>query len=366
MPLKISRHDNGVYYVSGTVTVWRDGKPHPIEVRRSTKSRDAEQADAIKRQIENEVAERNITGKEPAVTFRQAAKRYVDHGGEARFLQASKDGMFELHSRFNRFAKKPVDEITQELIDDEGLKAYPNPATRRRQFHAPVIAVLRKSGVKQQFERPEDSQKRTDFLRPVQAVQILGRIMDARYPNPWAPAFVTFLFGQGSRVSETLSIDGRDDISLEHRYAILRDTKSGKERLVNLCPRVIAACSTLPNIGEPGPLFLRYDGRPYTKKKDTGYRFGFWSRAVTESGLDPETYTPHTARHSWATWFYSQTKDVVRLKAEGGWDSSEWERYVKLAAPSLGAEAIKHSFDFRHFQESDGRNKKSANRRFQR
>ncbi|WKL26997.1 hypothetical protein Q1M63_22895 [Sinorhizobium meliloti] len=127
MPLKITRQDNGIYYVSGTVTVWRNGKPHPVEVRRSTKVRDREQADAIKRQIENEVAERNITGKEPAVTFRQAAKRYVDHGGEARFLRATKDGMFELHSRFNRLAKKPVDEITQELIDDEGLRAYPNP-----------------------------------------------------------------------------------------------------------------------------------------------------------------------------------------------------------------------------------------------
>ncbi|RVH74173.1 integrase [Sinorhizobium meliloti] len=361
MPLKITRHDNGIYYVSGTVTVWRNGKPHPVEVRRSTKSRDREQADAIKRQIENEVAERNITGKEPALTFRQAAKRYVEHGGEARFLRATKGGIFELHSRFNRLAKKPVDEITQELIDDEGLRAYPNPATRRRQFHAPVIAVLRKSGVKQQFERPEDSQKRTDFFRPDQAVEMLARIMDARYPNPWAPAFVTFLFGQGSRISETLSIDGRDDISLDHRYAILRDTKSGKERMVNLCPRVIAACSTLPNLGQRGPLFLRYDGRPYAKKEDRGYRFGFWNRAVTEVGLDATVYTPHTARHSWATWFYSQTKDVVRLKAEGGWDSSEWERYVKLAAPSLGAEAIKHSFDFRQFHEFDGRNKKSAN-----
>lgn len=116
--------------------------------------------------------------------------------------------------------------------------------------------------------------------------------------------------GKNGRNGETMMVDGRDDVSLEHRYAILRDTKNGKERMVNLCPRVVAALSTLPNLGSKGPLFLRYDGRPYIKKKDRGYKLSFW--------------------------FYSQTKDVVRLKAEGGWESDEWERYVKLANPSIG------------------------------
>lgn len=338
MPLKLDQHPNGIWYVTGTVTVWRGGEPHSIEVRRSTRSRDERQADAIKRQIESEVAERNITGKEPALTFSEAAARYVKQGGEERFLAKPKAHLGPIR----------IDKITQQMIDDEGLKAYPaNTATRRRQFHAPVIAVLRANGIRQTFDRPADGQKRTYFLRAEQAVKMIGRIMDTRYPNHWSPALVTFLFGQGSRVGETLAIDGRDDISLNERYAILRDTKNGRERMVRLCPRTIAAVSTIPNLGKKGPLFLRYDGRPYTERENRGYKLEFWTRAVKEIGLDPAKYTPHTARHSWATWHYSQNKDVVRLKAEGGWESDEWERYVKLANPKIGQAAIKAGFDFR-------------------
>lgn len=260
------------------------------------------------------------------------------NGGEERFLAKPRAV----------FGTMRIDDITQEMLDDEGVKAYPNPATRRRQFHAPVIAVLRSAGLRASFNRPEDSPKRTFFLRPDQAVKFIAAVMDSRYPNPWTPAFATFLFGQGSRISETLAIDGKHDISLEDRYAILRDTKNGQERMVTLCPRVIAALSTIPNLGKPGPLFLRYDGRPYrdTKEEKRGRHFPWWKRAMLDIGLDPEKYSPHSARHSWATWFYSQTKDVVRLKAEGGWESNEWTRYVKLAAPSIGSMAKKYGFDF--------------------
>jgi hypothetical protein len=198
-----------------------------------------------------------------------------------------------------------------------------------------------------QFKRPPDTNKRTLFMWPQKAVQLVDGIMDSRWPNPWAPALATFLFGQGSRVGETLAIDGRDDISLEGRYAILRDTKNGRERMVTLCNRTIAAVSTIPNLGQRGPLFLRYDGRPYSEREDRGYRLRFWTRAATDLDLNPHDYTPHVARHSWATWFYSQTKDVVRLVKEGGWESDEWKRYVKLAVPAMGAQAIALGFDFR-------------------
>lgn len=337
MPLKLDLHANGIWYVFGTVTVWRKGQPHSIEVRRSTRCRDEDQADGVRRQIENETAERNISGREPAITFRQAAALYVSQGGEERFLEKPK----------NRLGGLRIDEITQEAINEAGTLAYPdNTATRRRQFHAPVIAVLKSAGIKTAFSRPADGKKRTLFLWPEKAVQLIGHITDSRWPNPWSPALATFLFGQGSRVGETLAIDGRDDISLPGRYAILRNTKNGLERMVTLCPRVIAAVSTIPNLGKRGPLFLRYDGRPYAEREDRGFKLKFWTRAAAAMELDVHDYTPHVARHSWATWFYSQTKDVVRLKAEGGWESSEWDRYVKLAAPALGHAALQYGFDF--------------------
>ena len=337
MPLDLYTHPNGILYVRGTVTVWRGGEPHPVAVHRSTRTRDPRQAEAIRRQIENEVAERNITGREPALTFAQAAARYLAQGGEARFLARPRAHLGAMR----------IDAITQADLDDAAVKAYPaNADTRRRQFYTPVIAVLTANGVNTRFRRPKAGGVRTVFFRPDQADAALKAMLDVRFPNPWAPALATFLFGQGSRVGETLALDGRD-VSLEHRYAVLRETKNGNERMVTLVPRVVAALSTLPNVGRKGPLFLRYDGRPYQPRKNRGYRLRFWETAVEAVGLDPETYTPHTARHSWATWFYGQTRDVVRLKAEGGWQSGEWQRYVKLAAPSLGQAALGLGFDFR-------------------
>lgn len=70
-------------------------------------------------------------------------------------------------------------------------------------------------------------------------------------------------------------------------------------------------------------------------------------RAVESAGLDPDRVTPHVCRHSWATWFYAQTLDPMRLKVEGGWKSAEWERYVKIATPGLGRLALEAGWDFR-------------------
>lgn len=78
-------------------------------------------------------------------------------------------------------------------------------------------------------------------------------------------------------------------------------------------------------------------------------------RAVKAVGLDPEKYTPHVCRHTWATWFNAQTRDVLRLKDEGGWKSNEWQRYTKLGTPQLGEDARKRGWNFAFAGENWGR-----------
>ncbi|PZO78482.1 MAG: integrase [Mesorhizobium amorphae] len=342
MPLKVEPHANGIYYISGTLEVWKDGQYHPVEIRRSTRTRNRKDAEAVKRQLEEQATERIHSNREPSPTFSQAAARYLKHGGSERYLEKVKAHL----------GHRRLDDITQAVLDDAAVVAYPValPATRRRQFYAPAIAVLRANDVHRVFRRPPDSGKRTYFFTPQQAAAMVERIKATRFPNPWNAAFATFLFGQGSRVGETLKLDGRD-VNLDAGYAILRDTKNGLERRLTLCRRVTAALSTVPNLGHQGPLFLRYDGRPYAEREVRGYKLVFWQRAVKEIGLDPQNYTPHTARHSWATWHYAQNKDVMRLKEQGGWESEEWTRYTKLATAQLGKDAIKLGFDFREKNE---------------
>ena len=348
MPLKCTRNEStGIYYVHGSVVVWRGGQPHNVEVRRSTRSRDAKQAESIKRQIEAEVAEQNHTGREPSISFEQAAELYRMKGGEGRFLDKP-------IAQLGRIA---IDKIGQKEIDAAAVRAYPaaKSATVRRQFFVPVLAVLAMQGLKPVVRRPKDSDRRTYFFRPEQADAFIASIVAGRYRNPWTPALVTFLFGQGVRVSEALALDGYGDVSLEGRFAVIRDPKNGDQRTVTLIPRVVAALSQIPNIGQRGPLFLRYDGRPYQGTNlEHGKMLRFWPKHVTAIGMDATQHTPHTARHSWATWFYAQTRDVVRLKEEGGWNSEEWQRYVKLAQPGLGKAASKRGWRFR-FDENEER-----------
>jgi hypothetical protein len=46
--------------------------------------------------------------------------------------------------------------------------------------------------------------------------------------------------------------------------------------------------------------------------------------------------SPHTLRHTWASWRYCAHRDVLRLKEEGGWSAvSLVERYAKLVPPGL-------------------------------
>ncbi|WP_152045447.1 tyrosine-type recombinase/integrase [Aureimonas psammosilenae] len=341
MSLELKRDPkSGIYQIHGTVTVWKGGEPHSIQIRRSAKTRDKGQADAIKRQIEGEVAERNYTGREPAITFAEAAARYERNGGERRYLTKV----------VAQLGKLRIDAIGQVEIEDAAFRAYPDPAlssaTIRRQFYAPALAILRANGHHPIVKRPSDGQQRTYFFTPKRANDLLEAIVASRYPNPWTPAFATFLFGQGVRVSEAIGIDGRDDIDLDNGYAILRDTKNGDQRSVALIPKVKAALSAIPNLGDKGPLFLRYDGTPY-EDLSHGRRLRFWIRACETIGVDPAIYTPHTARHSWATWFYAQTLDIVRLRQQGGWKSDAWERYVKMPYPGLGQEAKRLGWDFR-------------------
>lgn len=147
-------------------------------------------------------------------------------------------------------------------------------------------------------------------------------------------------------MGETITLDG-NDVHLDHRMAILRDTKNGEERRVTLIPRVVAALSTLPTVGVSGPLFRRLDGYPFRTSETGGGQIKMpFVRAVEAIGLDPAIFTPHVCRHTWATWFYAQTRDVLRLQCEGGWKSGEWQRYAKIGTPELGEAARRKGWNF--------------------
>lgn len=270
------------------------------------------------------------------VPFADAMLAYIDNGRDSRFLA----------KLLEHFQEMRLGDIDNAAMSRAANSVYSGraPATVRRQLYVPVNAII--NFIKDdKLRAPKGGGARTMFVMPALADRIIQAA--TTQPSPWLPALITFLFGQGSRAGETFAIDGRDDIDLSGKWAMLRDPKNGHERRVTLQPRVVAALSQLPNIGETGPLFRRFDGKEFAEKKGRGgqIRTAF-ARAVKSAGGDPETITPHVCRHSWATWFYAQTKDTLRLKEEGGWLSNEYQRYVKLGTADIGSEAFDKGWNF--------------------
>ena len=279
------------------------------------------------------------------MSFAEAMNAYVDSGRDARFL----DRVLE------HFLDLPLSQIDNAAMARAANAIYPGraPATIRRQLYVPVSAII--NFVKDdKLRAPKGGGARTMFVMPDLADRIIRAA--TMQPSPWLPALITFLFGQGARAGETFAIDGKNDIDLSGRWAMLRDTKNGHERRVTLQPRVVAALSLLPNIGQPGPLFRRFDGKVFAEKIGRGgqVRTAF-GRAVEMGGGDPKIITPHVCRHSWATWFYSQTRDPLRLKEEGGWRSNAYQLYVKLGTSEIGEEAATKGWNFTQAGENWGK-----------
>ena len=287
--------------------------------------------------------------QESPYTFRDAVKAYRASKPDARFL----DPIEEF------FGDWLISDINASALRTAAERLYPNaaPATVRRQLYTPVKAILNMAADEElcsppRIKSPKDGNQRTYFFMPDAANDLITVL--ASNENAYLAPLVTFLFGQGSRMAETLTLDGTD-VHLKHKFAILRDTKNGEERAVTLIPRVVAALSRLPTIGKSGPVFRRLDGLPFRVGKNNGGQIAdVFESAVKQIGLDPRRYTPHVCRHSWATWFYAETRDLLRLKSEGGWKSGQWQRYTKITSPTLGDEAISAGWDFRVAGENRG------------
>ncbi len=316
----VKRRGSPFWIARGTI----DGR----RVERSTRCRDKGDA---KRALPAIIASLAAGAIDPVkgLTFVQAAALYLDHRPRARFLAPL----------IAHFGDTPVSAINQAAMRHAANRLYPGAAaaTLRRQVWTPVKAILNHAADDElcpppRLKAPPGGNRRTVFVMPGEANAIVAALAGTRF----LAAMVTFLFGQGCRMGETITLDGRD-VSLDGRFALLRNTKNGEERRVTLIPRVVAALSTLETIGKPGPLFRREDGQPFRETGSSGGQIAWhFAAAVKSAGLDQARVTPHVCRHTWATWFYAATLDPMRLKIEGGWKSGEWERYVKLATPDLG------------------------------
>jgi integrase len=184
------------------------------------------------------------------------------------------------------------------------------------------------------FAKPRQPKGRTLFLLPVEAEAAHGAFLMQHHRALFLLALDT-----GARISEVLDAQWAD-LDLTGARINFVHTKSYAPRMgVKLSPRTVAALAALPY----------RDGAVIHSRHGEGYSIGppgaraarlsaVFHRAMQRAGL-PAAFTPHSLRHTWASWHYAEHRDLLRLKLDGGWASlDQVERYAHLMPDGYAAE----------------------------
>lgn len=337
MPLKLTRREGSPFW-------WITGTVGGVRIRESTgtdRERLAREALAVREAEAHRVAFHGAQPSQRRVTFAAAAASYVEAEPRSAPTRAR---LARLVRHFG--AGVTCEGVGLEMLDEACctlLRPGARPATRLREVLTPARAVLTHAARRgwcqpPTVERVSVSPARTAWLAPREVDRLTAAA--AVHLRP----LLAFLAGTGARLGEALALQW-EDVDLAHARAMLRQTKNGRDRTVDLCPCVVAA---LAGIGHKAGAVFRtrargkgraLPGLPYAKKRvqgggqiKTGWRLA--CQAASLPGI-----SPHTLRHTWATWHYAMRRDLLALRIEGGWQTaSQVERYAKLAPAGMVAE----------------------------
>jgi integrase len=317
MPLKlVKRHGSPFFYIRGTVRGISvdESTGIPLENRRA--------AETVRAKREWELTEQSIHGAKVTATYLQAAVLYFEAGGERRYQKRLVE----------YFGTTALSKIDQAAIDRAAQSLLPNAsnATRNRQIHTPISAVLKHAAARglcdyRPVKRPAPGKGRIRWISPEEADRL---IEFGRHLRP----LLIFLFYTGARISEALYLDWRQ-VDLSREQVQFLDTKNGESRGVPLHPRVLAALHAIPH--RDGTVFRRPDGQPYERKSDGGGMIKTaFKGACRRAGI--ANFHPHDCRHTWASWHYAANRDLIALMELGGWKSEKMvRRYTHINVSHL-------------------------------
>jgi integrase len=277
-----------------------------VRVDQTTGTPDERFAKKILAKIRDEI-ERGAFAKPTGPTFVMAAIKYLENGGEKRFVSRLAE----------HFGNLPLARIDQTVLDAAAVTLYPkaSPATRNRQVYAPVSAILKCYGILRCVQRPKGKQGNHGlrFFTPDEAYRLISaaKIHDSEFG-----LFLAFLLYTGCRLSEALAID-LSKVNLEEAWAYTPTTKNGKPRLIHLPPDLVHALAKHPRgLDRKGKLFrFGKNGRLY-----------LWlDEAAKVAGVElPSRVAFHAFRHTWGAWMRRYAGlDTTGLVETGAWQSRQ-------------------------------------------
>lgn len=329
----VSRQGRAALYLRGTV--------RGVSIFESLGTDDRALAEEARAAREAELYRGAIHGFRNAMTFAGAALSYI------QTVKPGRDTLAAVGKLAQHFGPTILcGAVDQARIDAAGrvlCRATAKPATIQRTVTTPVAAVLNHAARRgwcdpPRFERAKAGGKRTDWMTPAEAEAMIE--VAAEHLKP----LLTFLFCTGARLGEALALDWAN-VDLQHGRAVLRDTKNGDDRVLDLPPRAVAALASLV-LAREGSVF-RHRGATAYRRRGAASAPGYggqikrgWATAARLAEIKRHTH-PHIARHSWASWHYAAYRDLLRLRTDGGWRTvAMCERYAKLAPEGIGAEAL--------------------------
>lgn len=325
----------------GYQSLYLRGTVYGIRVYESLGTDDAKLAEEARAIREAEIYRSAVLGARPKVTFAAAVLSYLESDRRSKATEIL-IGRLVRHFGPNLLC----DQVDQSRIDkacSSLLRHGAAPATKMRNIITPTKAVLMHAARRKWcdlpvFESPKGTGKRTDWLTPSEVEAQIAAAADHLQP------LLVFLYCTGARLGEALRLEW-NDVDLQHARVVLRDTKNGDDRLVDLPVRAVASLANISN--RKDRVFLDHRGRPYreTETKKHGAIGGqirtAWATSLKGAGIK-KPVTPHHARHTWATWHYCVHRDPLRLKNDGAWKSlSQVERYAKLVPETMREDVLK-------------------------
>lgn len=332
MPLRLIKRGS-IYYLRGTVA--------GLSVYESTGLGDRRAAEIKRARREAELIERSAFGRAATLTFAEAALAYIRAGGETRYLAP-------LIAHFG--PKRRLSEIDNDAVAEAARALYPTaaPATINRQVVTPISAVYTMAAQDghappRSFRRRKAPPPRLRWLTPEEAERLIRAGQDKRDHRTLAA--ILFMLGTGCRTGEALALTVQH-LHLDTAQAWIADAKNGEARMVDFPDRTrrFLAASGLP---EAGAVFRTPKGLPYKLHTGSGGQMQTAFNALRDAAGLGDDVTPHTLRHTWATWYYAATRDFIRLMALGGWKKPDIAiGYTKLAPADLPARLAKHGWAF--------------------
>lgn len=299
----VKRVGSDFWYVRGTYR----GRP----VFASTKETDKAAGERFKDELEVRIA-RDDSVKCASATFGQATELYLE------YRDAPKKDRDALKRIVGMIGTAQLGEIRQHIIFETAIALYPNgtAATRNRQAIGLIASVLHYAAENDlcPYIRVRKFKEKAPEPRSIAKEEAEKLIAGAAHPR--LKLLLIFLFCQGWRISDAVALRW-EDIDFDAQTARYHIRKIDEWRMMPLHARVLAM---LAPVAEPtGRIF------PW---KDRHSVYGVVRALCKNTGVQ---FTPHMARHSFATWLVNDGVTLPEIMEAGGWrDHKSVLRYARV------------------------------------